>query len=210
VTSRWRIVRPGLALRRDLIAPASADAIWAWSWSLPVAAPGAVDPAAGFAFSELSYDGEVVPGRVEAAAGDPIWAADGPRRGGPIPPPLEGLRTAACAAVRELEIVGAAAPGVVDFTSVYADRFDPGARFVPHADRDIYGPVVATVSLGCQVTVRFSDGAGERVDLPVPDRAIYVFWPPLRHLPWVHEVLPVTDRRLSISLRTGAGEDTSP
>jgi hypothetical protein len=207
VTARWRTIRPGLALREGLLAPTVADSVEAWLWSLPVARPGEVDPTEGFAFSQLSYDGEVVPGRVEATAGDPIWVSGGPSRGAPIPAPLEDLRSTASAAVRELGLDELGESGPPNFTSVYADRFEPGARFVPHVDRDIYGPVVATVSIGCQVTVRFSDGAGERVDLAVPGGSIYAFWPPLRYLPWVHQVLPVSARRLSISFRTGVIED---
>lgn len=222
--SGWEQVADGLAVLRGFLPEPDQRGLERWLWEQPVHPAGSCRGADGFAFCELEYDGERVPGRVEAACGEPIFEHGRARRGGPVPTVLRPLLGDASEAVGHLALPTQARLGPAGFTSLYADRFAPGGRFVPHADREIYGPLVATLSLGAPATVRFSrrpdvastdepepgpnDDSGDdrslSVDLRLAPGDLYAFWPPMRHAPWVHEVLPVEEPRISVSLRTAA------
>jgi alkylated DNA repair dioxygenase AlkB len=82
-------------------------------------------------------------------------------------------------------------------------RYDPGAGIGWHRDRPVFEHVVA-VSLGAFATLRLrrrtADGF-ERASLPLDPRSAYHLSGPARHV-WEHSILPLAERRWSISFRS--------
>jgi hypothetical protein len=94
---------------------------------------------------------------------------------------------------------------VPPLTSVYVDRYDTGGRFVPHTDREIYGPVVVGVSLGNGWgTLSFADGRETEVGAEVHPRSVYLMAEPLRFAPWTHRFELSEGRRWAVTYRSGA------
>lgn len=147
-------------------------------------------------------DDIVVQGRLEGASGWPIWTEGTPHAGPEMPNEFVDL---ARQATDRLTLDGFwdainTAPGL--FTSVYVDRYPRDGRFVPHTDRDCYGPVVAGVSGGvgsCRLS--FSGPGGETLHFTLRPGSLYAFTGNLRYTPWVHYVDNVDDVRYAISFR---------
>ena len=90
------------------------------------------------------------------------------------------------------------------FTSVYVDRYPTGGTFVQHTDRDIYGPVVAGISLGqgsCRMTFKTP---AENLEFTLHPRSLYVFAGQLRHAPVTHGIDQVSGERYAVTFRTAA------
>jgi alkylated DNA repair dioxygenase AlkB len=90
-----------------------------------------------------------------------------------------------------------------DFVQALVVRYDPGAGIGWHRDRPVFEHVVA-VSLGAPATLRLRrrvDGGFERAALPLPPRSAYHLSGEARHL-WEHSILPLPERRWSVSFRS--------
>jgi hypothetical protein len=170
--------------------------------TVPVDAPGATDPTQRFAFSHPIYDDVIVTGRLEAAAGRPISIGGRLGEGLPMPMPLRTLRDAVEEALRLAPL--AKAETEERLTSMYVDRYDAGGTFVPHTDRDCYGPVIAGVSLGRGTARLTFFGPRSTFDVTVPPCSLYFFSGPIRSAPWTHAVTSITDRRYAITFRSDA------
>jgi len=191
----------------DFLSADEDRALVAYLAGVPQRAHEAYDPVHEFAFAHPVYDGEVVLGRSEAAAGEPIWFGGRPVQGTPLPEPLADLRDRAQDALRtsghtELERL-AEAP----FTSVYVDRYEAGGLFVPHVDRNCYGPIVVGVSAGPgEADLGFVHRTGELAPMSIPlaPRSLYAFCGAVRWEPWLHHVADVTANRFGITYRQPA------
>jgi hypothetical protein len=161
------------------------------------------DPRQTFAFTNPVYDGTVVTSRAEAAAGFPIWFADEPVAALPIPAPLAALSTS-LAATLPLTIEEAIDIARRPFSSVYVDHYPRGGSFVPHVDRDCYGPSVLGASLGpgtCDLVFAHANNAAESFAVTLEPRSAYLFFGAVRYPPWLHAVRSVTDERYGITFR---------
>jgi len=164
-----------------------------------------------FAFFAPLVDGVRVAGRIEARAGWPVWDGHGPAPGAPMPPELETLAASVTDRLQTADgLRTPTSPAPNAFTSVYVDRYPAGGKFVAHTDRDIYGPVVAGVSIGpgsCTLTFLFE---GKPVfEHELRPRSLYAFAGRLRAAPCLHQVTGVSDVRFAISFRyaaTGHGD----
>jgi hypothetical protein len=166
--------------------------------SMPIAGERGHDPRSSFAFTHVFVDGREVQGRLEACAGWPIWYEAGAARGQELTPELAVMAARVRASVRD-------AFGDADFTSVYVDKYPVGGSFVPHVDRDIYGPVVAGVSVGSGTAeLCFSDETNREreVVLKLEPRSLYAFGQSLRRHPWRHEIRDVSDVRYGVTFRS--------
>lgn len=166
---------------------------------LPVAPPGDTHRSDHLALSHPVIDGVVVTGRLEGAAGDPVWR-QGPTTGPPIP---DFLVTLGVAARDEVETMTSERH---DFTSVYLDRFDAGGYFVPHTDRACYGPLVVGVSLGdASCTLQFENPDTDRAfRVGLSPGSLYAFSGVIRESPWLHSTSGVMARRWAVTFRTAA------
>jgi alkylated DNA repair dioxygenase AlkB len=82
-------------------------------------------------------------------------------------------------------------------------RYDPGAGIGWHRDRPLFEHVVG-ISLGAAASLRFRrrrEGGFERRAVPLLPRSAYHLSGEARHL-WEHSILPMTDRRWSITFRS--------
>jgi alkylated DNA repair dioxygenase AlkB len=82
-------------------------------------------------------------------------------------------------------------------------RYDPGAGIGWHRDRPVFEHVVAA-SLGASAELRLrrrTAGGFERATLPLAPRSAYHLAGEARHY-WEHSILPMTERRWSISFRS--------
>jgi hypothetical protein len=152
-------------------------------------------------------DDVVVQGRLEGAAGWPIWSAGSAVRGPAMPDVLADLARRVGERLATDGFWSSIGSAPEPFTSVYVDRYPSDGHFVPHTDRDCYGPVVACVSGGvgsCQL--HFSEPSGGAVSFTLRPGSLYAFTGPLRHHPWVHSVDGVDGVRYAISMRNAAPE----
>lgn len=189
---------PGLWFAEEAITEAENRALVERLLALPVNPPGSPLDVYRLAFRSLVLGGEPVEGRREAACGSPIWDGHGPSFGAPVPAWLSDVLP------RVDGFAGSAVSDHLGFSSVYVDWYEQGGTFVPHTDRDIYGPLVCGLSAGeGNALIRFTDGH-DVVDLTLPARSIYCFGPPLRDRPWTHEIVSVSARRLGVTFRTAA------
>ena len=187
----------GLWLQEDFLTGADIAPLEAFLAATPTIAAHEPWDFSRFAFRRLVHGGAQIVTRLEACCGNPIWSGSRPIEGALIPHELLLLVDRVDDAVREI------APNS-GFTSVYADHYECGGRFVPHIDRDCYGPLVAGVSIGeGTATLRFSKHDAH-IDAHLQPGSLYVFGPPLRYRPWQHEIFDVTGRRFGVTLRTGS------
>ena len=158
-----------------------------------------------FAYVHPRDDGVEIASRKEAAAGNPISLDGQPVAGVPMPEPLAQLAARVGDHLRgqtglEIPVHGC------EFTSVYVDWYEAGGHFVPHVDRDIYGPIIAGVSAGTgSVALEFvRNDVPDRVvgRLIVEPRSLYAFYGPIRYEPWLHQVRDVDGRRFGITFRS--------
>jgi hypothetical protein len=88
---------------------------------------------------------------------------------------------------------------------VTVSEYLPGQGVGPHADRIEGGPVITGVALLADATMRLVCGTDPPLDLRYPRRAALRMEGPCRFYPWLHQILPVTLRRISIVFRRAAG-----
>ncbi|MCB2079742.1 MAG: alpha-ketoglutarate-dependent dioxygenase AlkB [Novosphingobium sp.] len=122
------------------------------------------------------------------------FSTDSFRKCPEIPPEMTPL------CERAAGMIGVAAS---DIAECLFNRYDPGAVIQPHFDKDVWEHVVG-VSLGSVATMRFvrpSEAGGGQCDIRLPPRSMYVLKGDARY-EWMHSLLPVTDTRWSITLRT--------
>jgi DNA oxidative demethylase len=96
------------------------------------------------------------------------------------------------------------APG--EFVQALVVRYDPGAGIGWHRDRPVFEHVAA-VSLGAFAALRLRRrmaGGFERAVLPLEPRSAYHLSGEARH-EWEHSILPLPERRWSVSFRSLAG-----
>jgi hypothetical protein len=192
----------------DFLSVEEDRALVAYFGTVPHVEPSAYNPVEAFAFAHPVYDGVVVRGRSEAAAGEPIWFGGAAVRGTPMPPELVEVRD------RAEEVLGSSTDGhlkrvaAARFTSVYVDHYEEGGLFVPHADRDCYGPIVVGVSIGpgsANLDFVNRDGAEPPHSIRLEPRSLYAFCGQVRWEPWLHRVTDVTGTRFAVSYRQPAG-----
>jgi len=193
----------------DFLSTAEHRHLVAYLRSLPIREPDDHDPVHEFAFAHPVYDGVVVRHRVEAAAGTPIWFGGAAVAGAPMPDELVSVRDRAQEVLLASDDADLRALVEAPFTSVYVDHYEHDGRFVPHADRDCYGPVVLGISAGPGLaTLGFvhRDGALPSRSFQVEPGSLYAFCGDFRWEPWLHQVSDVTDTRFGISYRQPATE----
>jgi len=151
------------------------------------------------ALSHPVIDEVVVTGRLEGAAGHPVWR-QGATVGPPVPAFLKALGRLASDAIETMT------GERHDFTSVYVDRFDAGGYFVPHTDRACYGPLVAGISLGdasCMLRFEKPD-TDRRFHTELRPGSLYAFSGEIREPPWLHSTSGARARRWVVTFRTAA------
>lgn len=188
----------------DFLSVEEDQALVAYLATVPERQAADYDPVHEFAFARPIYQDEVVRERAEAAAGEPIWFNDRPVRGTPLSPPLAGLRDRAQRALRSSGDPDLSRLAEVPFTSVYVDHYVEGGLFVPHVDRDCYGPVVLGISAGPgHATLGFvhREGILPARSIALEPRSLYAFCGAVRWEPWLHSVGDVTGTRFGISYR---------
>jgi alkylated DNA repair dioxygenase AlkB len=85
---------------------------------------------------------------------------------------------------------------------VIVTRYRPGAGIGWHTDAPVFGPVVATLSLGSDWRMEFRRRAGDSsTRITLPRRSLLVLDGEARTL-WQHRIPPVKETRVSISFRT--------
>jgi alkylated DNA repair dioxygenase AlkB len=95
---------------------------------------------------------------------------------------------------------------------VLVNEYLPGQGIAPHVDRQAFGPVVATLSLGDAWPMRFDSGAGHVVELLLPVGSLAVLSGPSRWT-WRHGIAKrrtdptahgrrARSRRVSVTFRT--------
>lgn len=163
-----------------------------------------------FSFIRPVYDGSPIDSREEACAGSPVADAEGrPAFGAQLPGPLLELSRKVTTTLFEAGLDPTVGADELTFTSVYADRYPPGGFFVPHTDRQWYGPLVAGVSAGggsCSLTFSSGDG-GESFTVRLAPGSMYAFYGAVRRPPWVHAIHEVTGVRYGVTFRTAASTE---
>lgn len=200
------VVAPGLVMLHEAVPMALEAAVLAFLAEVPEVPVEELDRTQQFAFTRPLDDGSPIAGRAEACAGDPIWV-DGPSTGVSMPPALTSLRDLLAETVTDT--FDEHRTDMPPMTSVYIDRYDEGGRFVAHTDREIYGPVVAGVSLGDGWgTLTFANRNGDVVRTELHSRSVYLMGEPLRFPPWTHRFDLHEGRRWAVTYRSGATEGT--
>lgn len=187
----------------EFVAHDERRALEAFLGSVPDRAAAEYDPRREFAFSHPMYDGTMITSRAEAAAGGPVWLEGEATEAVAIPPLLASLGVRVAATFPELPLSASAA----QLTSVYVDRYPAGGLFVPHTDRNSYGPAIAGVSVGPGTSVlEFlrPDRSDEPTGVTLRPGSLYVFFGEIREAPWLHRLVSVTDRRFGITYRSAA------
>ena len=135
---------------------------------------------------------------------------------GPLPLWLTELarRIAAVAAGQAVGLVDARRP----LEQAIVNEYEPGQGIAPHIDRDCFGPVVATVSLGSAVDMDFScDATGAQYVQRLEPRSLVVMHGDARWK-WRHGIAKrrsdicdghrvARQRRVSITFRAVAGPE---
>jgi hypothetical protein len=193
--------------KADFITSSDHAALVDFLGTVPVMASEDRDIRQQFAFTSLVFDGVVVTGRLEAAAGWPVWMDARPGRGVDMPAPLSDLASRISEDLVSTRALWLAArcPST-PFSSVYVDRYPPGGSFVAHTDRSCYGPVIAGVSLGkgtCQLSFDLPDGTvfAQRLS----PGSLYAFTGSLRYPPCAHRVDHVSALRFGVTFRFADG-----
>lgn len=195
----------------DFLDPFAAQDLFEMLQSVPVVPFHEHDPVRVFAFSHPVYDGFTVTSRREACAGDPVWHDGRFVAAVPMPSLIAELADQLDRAVQEtLDADRVALPSERrNLTSVFIDWYDDGGSFVPHTDRDGYGPVVVGLSVGDgSGLMTFSNPEdGQQFSFRIASRSAYLFRGPVRDRPWVHAISDVTGMRVSLTFRSH-GENT--
>lgn len=209
-TSGLEILAPASApffvYGRNAVAADEARGLLGFLATVPERNVGA-DASSEFFFQRhSSQDGDS--GRVEAAAGDPIWLGTDWGRGVDIPSELLFLQDRVGLTAKEVDFAGLLGfiPNL-SFTSAYVDRYMAGGGFFPHTDGDRYGAVIAGVSMGpgranFALWSNDHDHAPPEVEFTVEPNSIYFFCGPIRRSPWRHAIRQVTGLRYGITWRT--------
>ena len=119
-----------------------------------------------------------------------------------VPSFLEPLRER-CESILDLE------PGAIQ--QVITTKYAPGAPIGWHVDAKVFGGTICGISLGSSGTMRFrKKGTGARGSwrLELVPRSLIVMQGPAR-FEHEHEILPVTEERYSITMRTLPETDSS-
>ncbi|MCY4517039.1 MAG: alpha-ketoglutarate-dependent dioxygenase AlkB [Acidimicrobiaceae bacterium] len=137
---------------------------------------------------------------------------------GPLPPWLAELthKIHAAAADQTVRLIDAQRP----FEQAIINEYEPGQGIAPHIDRDCFGSVAATVSLGSAVDMDFSCGStGEEYVLRLEPRSLVLLHGDARWR-WRHGIAKrrtdtcnghkvARQRRVSITFRTIAGPEAT-
>lgn len=85
---------------------------------------------------------------------------------------------------------------------VIVTRYRPGAGIGWHTDAPVFGPVVATLSLGADWRMEFRRRAGDKaIRITLPRRSLLILEGEVRTR-WQHRIPPVKETRVSLSFRT--------
>jgi alkylated DNA repair dioxygenase AlkB len=85
---------------------------------------------------------------------------------------------------------------------VIVTRYRSGAGIGWHTDAPVFGPVVATLSLGADWRKEFRRRAGDRaIRIALPRRSLLILAGEAR-THWQHRIAPVKETRVSLSFRT--------
>lgn len=85
---------------------------------------------------------------------------------------------------------------------VIVTRYRPGAGIGWHTDAPVFGPVVATLSLGTDWRMEFRRRAGDKaLRITLPRRSLLLLEGEAR-THWQHRIPPVKETRVSLSFRT--------
>ena len=136
---------------------------------------------------------------------------------GSLPEWLRQLTHEVCAAASEdaMHLLDAHQP----FEQAIVDEYKPGQGIAPHIDRDCFGPVVATVSLGSAVNMDFRcDATGEEFMQRLEPRSLVLMHGDARWR-WRHGIAKrrtdtwsgqkiARQRRVSITFRTIADTES--
>jgi alkylated DNA repair dioxygenase AlkB len=163
--------------------------------------PDIYHPQKTFSFTNPIFDNIIVESRMMASAGTPIWHNNEVMSGVDIPQELAVLRD-----IIEDYFIEDRDTDAPYFTSVYVDSYKDGGGFVPHVDRDCYGPVVAAISVGeGSATLRFiNNETGETFDFRAYPGSLYFMSGASRYDPWEHSVIDVEGHRYSVTFRNAA------
>lgn len=202
-TSSSQCVGSSLWYQAGFLSESEERSILAQLEAVPVRPFDCHDPRLEFAFTQLVINGHAVTGRLEAAAGAPIWWGDSAVAGTPLPGWSIELSS------RCERWVDRVLPGKSRgrFSSMYVDRYDPGGTFASHTDRSCYGPIIAGISVGPgNSTLRFSNCSDQEqsVEIHLQPRSVYAFTGTVREPPWEHEIIGVTDTRYAVTFRTSS------
>ena len=95
---------------------------------------------------------------------------------------------------------------------IIVNEYLPGQGIAAHIDRDTFGDVVASVSLGSEWPMEFTSRSGETIEVFMPVGALLLMTGPSRH-DWTHHIRPrksdtragvrvARTRRVSLTFRT--------
>lgn len=179
--------------------------------SLPVVTPEERADAESLVLAPPIFDGAHVQGRLEGAAGWPIWRDGSPFVGPALPHFLALLADDVLSRLDGERFWAAAGVRRRPFTSVYVDRYPKDGHFVPHTDRSCYDAVVAGVSGGVGTCrLMFTEPGGQEHSFTLRPGSLYAFTGPLRQEPWTHEVDRVDGVRYAVSMRAAAPDLDQP
>jgi alkylated DNA repair dioxygenase AlkB len=87
------------------------------------------------------------------------------------------------------------------FNQCLVNKYERGQSISPHIDAPVFDDAIAVICHGFGVMRFVMRTQGLDIKVPVPDNSIYIMTGESRHL-WTHSLLPVENRRISVTFRT--------
>ncbi|MGH9124718.1 MAG: alpha-ketoglutarate-dependent dioxygenase AlkB [Acidimicrobiales bacterium] len=192
------------AYDQDFLPAGQHAELLAFLQAVPRVTPEARAAATSFVLAPPVADGTTVAGRLEGAAGQPVWTGVRPGVGVAIPPLLARLATMVNRSLGEANLWARAGEPPAPFSSVYVDRYPRSGTFMAHTDRDCYGAVVVGVSIGPGSCTMHFEIEGQAIAFALHPGSLYVFAGSLRRPPYTHRVDSVSDERFGVTFRSTA------